>query len=170
MIALRLDVIANPGLGRDQRPRIRSTLLPRRPALHVSYGRVKARYAFRNRRRIVGQLDQFGTTDAEVGEHGVGEDLRELGRATAVAALGREGFHVDVEAFGQPQQDTRGHRPLIAFEVIEIGCRDPKLVRHLALIEPTVAAQSLQSCAEKELALQHRCEVVTIFTKSQVMI
>ena len=83
-----------------------------------------------DRRRIVGKLDQFGAADAEVGEHRVGEDLAELVGAGRVAALGRECLHVDVERFGQPQQDAGGDRPLVALEMVEVGGGDADLVGH----------------------------------------
>ena len=50
-----------------------------------------------DRRRIVGELDQFGAADAKVGEHRIGEDLAELVGAGRVAALGREGLDIDIE-------------------------------------------------------------------------
>ena len=118
---------------------------------------VEPRNPFRDRRGIVGKLHQLVSADAEVGEHRVGEDLAKLGRAAAaLAALRREALHVDVERLGQPQQDSGGDRPLVALEMIEIGARDAELARHLALVEPTLAAQSLEPCAEEELALKHR--------------
>ena len=135
--------------------RVGPTLLALWAALQLAHGRVEPRDSFGDRRRIVGELDQFVAADAEVGEHRVGEDLRELGRAAAVAAFRRKRLHVDVEAFGEPQQDAGGDRPLIALEVIEVGRRDAELVGHLALVEPALAPEPLEPRAEEELALKH---------------
>ena len=132
MVALRLDVVANPGFRSDQRPRV-APAFPvgsvRRPPLKLAQSGVEADDALRNRRRVVGQLDQFGTPDPEVGEHRVGEDLGKLVRAGRVAALRRERLHVDVEGLGQPQEDSGGDRPLIALEMVEVGGGDPDLAR-----------------------------------------
>ena len=155
MVALRLDIIAHPGLGRDQRARVGAPLFAFGAALHLAHGGVEARDAFGDRRRIVGQLDQLVAGDPEVGEHRVGKDFGELVGAAAVPGFGRERLHIDVEDLGQPQQYAGGHRPLIALEMVEIGSGDAELAGHLALVEPALAAQPLHARAEKELSLGH---------------
>ena len=55
-----------------------------------------------------------------------------------------------------------------AFKMVEIGAGNAELGRHLALVEPTLAAQTLQASAEKELALQHVGKSVKLHTKAQV--
>jgi hypothetical protein len=155
MIALRLDIVAHPGLGRDQRARVRAPLFPVGTALHFANGGVESRDPFRDDRGIVGQLDQFVAADAEVGEHRIGEDLAQLRGAAGVAALRGKRLHIDVERLGEAQQYARRHRPLVAFEVIEIGARDAELVGHLALVEPALTPQPLEPRAEEELALNH---------------
>ena len=105
MVALRLDVIAHPGLGRDQRARIGAPLFARRTALHIANRGVKPRDPFRDCRRIVGQLDQLVTADPKVGEHRVRKDFAELRRAAAAfTALGREALHIFAHAFGEGQR------------------------------------------------------------------
>src|SRR3954451_722963 len=120
MVALGLDVVTHPSLGRDQGTRVGSPLLALGPALHVTDGGVEPRNSFGDRRRIVRQLYQLVAADTKVGEHRVGEDLAELGRAAGVAALGRTGPYVAVERLGKAQQDTGGDRSLVAFEVVEV--------------------------------------------------
>ena len=41
---------------------------------------------------------------------------------------------IDIEGFGEPEQDSGGHGPLVALEVIEIGGGDADLVGHGGLI------------------------------------
>src|SRR5579884_2014449 len=170
MVPLRLDIVAHPYFGRDQRARIGTPLFALRPALHLANRGVEAGDAFRDRRRVVGKLDQLVAADPQVGEHRVREDFAQLRRAGAVAGFGRECLHVHIEGLGQPEQDSGGHRPLIALEMIEVGARDAELIGHLALVEPALAPQALEPCAEKELPLKHRCEAVKIFTKTQVVL
>src|SRR5437868_2933373 len=87
---------------------------------------------------------------------GLGRDFCELVSAGTVACLRGEGLHVDIEGFGRAEQYARRDGALIALQVVEVGRRDAELVGHLALIEPSLAPQPLQSCAEEELALSHR--------------
>ena len=76
-------------------------------------------------------------------------------RPAALAAIGREGFHVDIEGFGKAQQNPRGDRPLVSLEMVEIGPRDTEQIGHLALVQPPLAAQPLEARTKEKLALQH---------------
>ena len=96
MVALRLDVIAHPGLGRDQHPRV-GAFLALWMAVELAQRGIEAGDALGDRRRIVGQLNQLVAADPEVGEHPVGEDLGQLVGAGRLAALRGEGFDVDIE-------------------------------------------------------------------------
>ncbi len=89
----------------------------------------------------------------KVGEHRVREDFGQLGRAAALASLGREGLHIDVEHLGKAQEHSRRHRALVALKMIEIGAGDAELIGHLALIQPAFATQSFEPRTEKQLAL-----------------
>ena len=92
----------------------------RRTPLQLAERRVEAHHALRDGRRIVRELNQLGPAYPQVREHRVGEDFDELVGARRIAGFRRERFHVDVERFGEPQQDAGRDRPLIAFEVIEV--------------------------------------------------
>ena len=75
--------------------------------------------------------------------------------AAAIPTLGGEGLHIDVERLGEAQQDAGGDRPLVALEMIEIGGGNAELTRHLALVEPALAAQPREPGPQEKLALKH---------------
>ena len=153
MIAARLDMVAHPILRRD---RSGFLILPvGRPPPQLDQRRIEPRHRIGRRRRLVGQLDQFVARHGEAAEHRVGENLGELGRADAVAALRREALQIDIIGLGQPQQHARRHRPLIALDMVEIGRRDADLGRHRALVQPQLAAQPPHFRAQEQLALGH---------------
>ena len=154
MVALRLDVIAYPGLRRDQHPRV-GPALALGMAVKLAQRGVEAGNAFGDRRRIVGQLDQLGAADAEVGKYPVGKNFGQLVSAGRFTAFRSEGLDVNVERFGQPQQDAGGDRALVALEVVQIGRGNAELFGHRALVESAVAAEALQAGAEQQLALSH---------------
>src|SRR4029079_17513121 len=136
MVALGLDVVADPGLWGDQRTGVRAALLPAvGAALNFAHSGVEPGNAFRDRRRIVGKLNQLVAADPEVGEHRVGEDLAQLRRTARLAGSRRVRFRVDSERLRKAQKNARSNRPLVALEVIEIGPRNSELVGHLALVE-----------------------------------
>ena len=155
MVALRLDIVADPRFRRDQRARVGSPLLAVRPAPNLAHRGVEPGNAFGDRGRIVRKLDQLVPADPEVGEHRVGEDLAELGCPSGLGAFRGERLHVDIEYLGKPQQDAGRDRPLVAFEMVQVRSGNAELVGHLALVEPAIAAQSLEPCTEEELALKH---------------
>ena len=171
MVALGLDMVAHPALGGQRRARLALLALAadRRVAPHVGEGGVEPGDRVGHRRRIVGDLEQLVARDAEVGEHRVGEDLGELLGAGAVRALGGEALEVDVIGLGEPKQHLRGHRPLVALEMVQIGRRDADLGRHRALVEPELAPQPPDPPAQIEFPLaRHDCNVVTNLQRSQV--
>ena len=72
MIALRLDVIADPGFRSDEDSGIGApSVRLRRMALQIAERGIEPRYALGDSWRIVGELDQLVPADPEVGEHGV---------------------------------------------------------------------------------------------------
>ncbi len=164
VVALGLDIVADPGLGRDQHAGIGPGVARRMPPKFAERG-VEPGDSLGDRGRIVGQFDQFGAADAEVGEHRIGKYLAELARSTRLRCVGRERFDIDVERFGQAQQDAGGDRPLVALEMVEVGAGDAELVGHLALVEAAVAPQPLQPGAEEELALHHHRSTCEHFYK-----
>jgi len=91
-----------------------------------------------------------------------------LRRTSDLAALGGKTLHIDVECLGKTKQDAGGHRTLVALEMVEIGSGNAKLIGHLALVEPTVAAKPLEPGAEEEFPWQHSCMTVKQFTEIQV--
>ncbi len=119
MVALRLDMVAHPGLGRDRRGLVRNR--PGRMLPPFDERGVEARDGVGDRRRVVGDLEQFVARDADAGEHRVGEDLAELVDPGPVRPFGREGAQVDVIDFGEAKQHLGGHRPLVALEMIEVA-------------------------------------------------
>ena len=79
-------------------------------------------------------------------------------------ALGRPDH---VEGVSQPKQYAHCNGPLVSLEMVEVGAGDAELARHLALVEPALAPQSLEPRTEEELALKHHSEAVKVFTKTQ---
>ena len=168
MVALRLDVVTDPGFRSNQGARVDTGLLVRRAEgapLKLAQSGVEADDAFRDRGRVVGEFDQFGAADPEVGEHRVGENLGELVGAGRIAAFRRERLHVDVEGFGKPKEDAGGHRPLVPLEMVEVGGRDADLVGHGRLVEAPVAPKPSQPCPQEQLPLCNHGQIVNEFTK-----
>src|SRR3954470_23240969 len=156
MVALCLDVVAHPDFRRDQNPRVGSTGLGLLGvALKLAKRSVKTRNPFRHRRRVVRKLDELVSTDAEVSEHRVRIDFCKLRRSAAVAALSSEGLHVNIERLCEAKENAGRDRPLIAFEMIEIGAGYTELIGHLALVKSSFAPKPLEPCTEEELSLKH---------------
>ena len=63
-----------------------------------------------------------------------------------------EGADVDFVELGQLEQQRRGHRPLVALEMVQIARADRQARRHVGLRQFMVAAQAAQAMAEEELA------------------
>ncbi len=163
MIALRLDVVAHPGFGRDQRARIAGGLFlwrSGRAPLKLAERGVETHHPLGDSRCVVGQLDQFGSPDPQVGKHRIGEDFAELVGAGRIAAFGRERLHVHVEGLGQPQQDSGGDRPLVALEMVQVGSGDSDLVGHGGLVEAPIAPKPPQSCPQEQLPLCDHRQIV----------
>jgi hypothetical protein len=154
MVALRLDIIAHPYLGRNQAARIAPAILSGRPALQLAKRGVEAGDAVGHRRRIIGKLDQLDAADPEVGERRVAEDFCQLLGACTVAALGSERLDVDVKGLRESQQYAGGDRALVALQMGVLGRRDTQLGGHRALAEPPLAAKPPQPSTEEKLASQ----------------
>ena len=117
--------------------------------LQFPEGGVEPGHAIGERGGIIRHLDDFMPADAEIGEHAVRKDFQQLLRAAAVPIFAGELLDVDVEGFGQTQQDAGGDRPLIAFKMIEIAGRDAEFSGHGGLLQRTFAPKPLQSSTEE---------------------
>ena len=166
-VALALDVVSHP-VGRRQRLTVGALLGPGQrtelgqPAA-VGEGAIKPYDRVGDARRVLGDLGHLMAGDGEVLEQRIGEHLGQVARAGRFL-IRREAADVDVIDLGQPQQDLRGHRPLVAFQVVEVAGRDAEVFRHPGLGEAEVAAQPPQTRAEKQLPLGdlgHRSHFVT---------
>ncbi len=86
-------------------------------------------------------------------EQRIGEDLDQIGLASGFRVIG-EGAQIEIIGRRQLEQHLRRYRSLVAFEMVEIGGRDPEIGRHLGLSQAEIIAQSLQPPAEEEFAIQ----------------
>ena len=118
--------------------------------------------------RVVGQFGQLVTRHAEVAEQGVGKDFGQFVRPGARAPARGEGAHVDLVGLGQLEQQRRGHRPLVALEMVEIGRADREARRHVGLRQFVVAAKAAQAVAEEEFGVAHWPNAVNFAQASQV--
>ena len=165
MVAVLLDIVAHPVLGRDERASIAPfhVWMP----LGFLHRRVEPGDRVGDGGRVVGEFNQLVARHAEVAEKGVGENLTEGVGARASAAAGRESPHVDVVKLGQLQQQRCGHRPLVALQMIEIAGADPEALRHVCLGRLMVAAQAAQAVTQEEFG-RHGSHVVNLRPKRQV--
>jgi hypothetical protein len=97
-------------------------------------------------------------TDAQVGEHLVGQHLVQPRPAARI--VGRQAAQVQVIGVGQAQQDLGGDRPLVAFQQVQIAGRDAQVLGHAALGDAQVAPQPLEPAAEKQLLVMGRHSVM----------
>ena len=167
MVAMRLDIFAHPGFRRDQRPRV-AFGGERRVAANVLQRRVEPGDRIGDRRGVVGEFGELVARHAEVGEQRVGEDFGQLVRPGAMAAARREGAHVDLVGLGQLEQQRRGHRPLVALEMIEIGRADRERRGHVGLRQAMVAAEAAKAVPEEKLRAGHLSDAVNSRRHTQV--
>ena len=124
MVAVLLDIVAHPILGRDQRARVAGAGQAGVAAGFLQRG-VEPGDGVGDRRRIVGQLGQLVARHAEVAEQRVGEDLGQLvGPGARRRRPAAKAADVDLISLGQLEQQRRGHRPLVALEMVQIARAD----------------------------------------------
>ena len=155
MVAMLLDIVANPIFGRDQAACI-AALAQARVAHRFLERGIEAGDGIGEGRRIMGQFGKLVARHSKVAEQGVAENLGELVGPGSNAPGGSEGADVDLVDFRQLEQQARGHRPLVALEVIEIARTDAKRRGHVGLRQFMVAAKAAQTVAEEELGRGHK--------------
>ena len=74
-------------------------------------------------------------------------------------AIGGEAANIDLILLGEFEQQRGGHRPLVAFQVVEIAGADRKAQRHVGLRQLMVAAKPAETMAEEKLAGHFRGSV-----------
>ena len=92
----------------------------------------------------------------KIGEHRIGKDFRELLNPGALRPVGGEGPEVDIVDLGKTQKHLRGHRPLVALEMVEVARRDADLGRHGALVDPKLPPQPADAASQIELSFGRR--------------
>ena len=167
MVAVLLDIVAHPIFRRDQRARIAVAGQARVAPGFLQRG-IEPGDGVGDRRRVVGQLGQLVARHVEVGEQRIGEDLGQLVGPGARPAARGEGCARRLVNVGQLEQQRRGHRPLVALEMVQIARADAEARRHVGLRHGAVAAQAAQAVAEEELGRGHDRVLSTSPKSSQV--
>ena len=116
----------------------------------LAIGLEEAGKGFGRARLAVGKLGQFHPVETQAGEDGIGGRFLQVRHKLAVALIGK-GTHIDVESVGEGQQDPRRHRPLIAFQQVEIAGRQSQRFGSLGLGQSAFTAQAAQARAGKDL-------------------
>ncbi|MGY4291667.1 hypothetical protein ACVWXO_010933 [Bradyrhizobium sp. LM2.7] len=85
----------------------------------------------------------------DLAEQRIGEDLVQL-REEAVLVGRRQVAQIKVVGLGQPQQDLRGHRALVALDQVDIARRDPEPLGDLGLRQPQLLPDPPEPRADEQ--------------------
>ena len=147
MIAVLLDIVANPILRRNHGAGIPSSS-DLRVTVRFLEGRIQTGNGIGDGRRIIGQLDQLVPGHSQVAKQHIGKYLDQRVRpGLRAASLGREAAHVDFILLRQLQQQCGRNRPLVALQVIEVAGADGQARRHIGLRHLMVAAEAAETVA-----------------------
>ena len=87
----------------------------------------------------LGEVAQLLLRQIDLAEQRIGEDLVQLGEE-AVLVCGGEVAQIEVVGLGQPQQDLRRHRALVALDQVDIARRNAEPLGDLGLRQPQLLA------------------------------
>ena len=97
-----------------------------------------------------GEIAQFLFRQVDLPEQGIGENLVQFGEK-AILVGGREIAQVEIIGVREPQQDLRGHGPLVALDQVDVARRDAEPLGDLGLRQPQLLANPPEARADKEL-------------------
>ena len=97
-----------------------------------------------------GEVAQFLLRQVDLAEQRIGEDLVQFGEE-AVLVGGGEIAQIEVVGFGQPQQDLRRHRALVALDQVDVARRNAEPLGDLGLRQPQLLADAPEAGADKQL-------------------
>ena len=118
-------------------------------AAGLGVGGIEPLQRMRNAWTQFGEIAQFLLRQVDLPEQRVGKNLVQLGEKP-VLVCGREIAQIEVIGFGQPQQDLRRHRALVALDQVDIARRNAEPLGDLGLRQPQLLADAPEARADKQ--------------------
>ena len=89
----------------------------------------------------LGEIAQLLFRQLDLAEQRIGEDLVQFGEE-AVLIGGGEVAQIEIVGLGEPQQDLRRHRPLVALDQVDVAGRNAEPFGDLGLRQPQLLADA----------------------------
>ena len=156
VVAVGLDVVAHP-VGRDRPPlggaASPASAAPRLAACAGRHRRGRAAVTASARAgRVLGQVGDLVARHGQVAEQRIGEDLGQVRLVGRVRPRRRRRAGRGRRFRPGAAAPARGHRPLVALQVVEVAGRDAEVLGHLGLGQAELAPQPLEPAAEEQLS------------------
>ena len=97
-----------------------------------------------------GEIAQLLLRQVDLAEQRIGEDLVQFGKEPVLVG-GGEIAQIEVIGLGQPQQDLRRHRALVALYQVDIARRNAQPLGDLGLRQPELLADPPEAGADEQL-------------------
>ena len=114
---------------------------PQNVLARVPVGPIEAEQGRRHFGDVSDQLAQRLPADLVAAQHGIGEQLAQLGQEARLLGPG-EGLHIDVVGLGQLEQQRTRERPPVVLDQVQIAGRYAEAGGHLDLGHPPALAQT----------------------------
>lgn len=119
-------------------------------AARLGIGGIEPLQRMRHAGAQFGQVAQLLLRQLDLAEQRIGEDLVELGEE-AVLVGGGEVAQIEVIGLGEPQQDLRRHRALVALDQIDVAGRNAEPFGDLGLRQPQLLADASKARPDEQL-------------------